>query len=127
MGLIAALLGCSSSGTGDGQPTGPSAADGLANLKDLYSQAAKGEVAIPGSLAEFSALEPFYPVAGPFVLGRQIECDWGAGLKPGPEAGRHRLAYEKNAGDHGGFVLFQDGTIRKVTADEFKSIPKAVP
>jgi hypothetical protein len=106
---------------------GPTAADGLGNLRDLFRLAASGKAALPKSLAEFTSQEPFYPVAGPFVLSGEIGCAWGAGLKQGPEAAKRVLAFETRAAQDGGWVMFQDGTIREVTAEEFAAAPKATP
>lgn len=126
--LIAGFaIGCGGGPAADTKSAGPTVADGLTNLKGLYTQAAQGAMTLPKSLAEFTAVEPFFPVAGPFVLGGQIDCDWGAGLKSTADAATHRLAFEKRAADEGGWVLLQDGSIREVTADEFRSLLKATP
>jgi len=37
------------------------------------------------------------------------------------------LGYEKAVPEKGGFVVFVDGVVKDVTADEFKSLPKATP
>jgi hypothetical protein len=125
--ITAFLIGCGGGPAAGTKSAGPTAADGLANLKSLFTQVAQGATTLPKSLAEFTAVEPFFPVAGPFVLGGQIDCDWGAGLKSTADAATHRLAFEKRAADEGGWVLLQDGTIREVTADEFRKLSKAVP
>ena len=51
---------------------------------------------------------------------------WGAPLSPEGEAAEAILAYVKTVPEQGGNVLMQDGkTIKKMTADEFKTAPKA--
>jgi len=129
--VVAALLltatGCSFQKAAPDKLAAPTAADGLGNLRDLFRLAASGKVALPKSLAEFTAQEPFYPVAGPFVLSGNIGCVWGVGLKDGPEAAKRLLAFETRAAKEGGWVMFQDGTIREVTAEEFAAAPKATP
>jgi hypothetical protein len=125
--LAISLSGCSGGATVQEKPTGPTAADGLANLRDLFRQAAAGKVAVPKSAADFAAVEPLYPVAGPFVLSGAISCAWGAALASGGDAATQVLAWEKAAATDGGWVMFQDGTIRQVTADEFKAAAKAAP
>jgi hypothetical protein len=127
-GMITSFaIGCGDGPPRDSKPAGPTAADALANLRDLYTQASQGKVSLPKNLAEFTALEPFFPVAGLFVLGGQIDCDWGAGLKASATSSKHRLAFESGAAQSGGWVLFQDGSIREVKADEFQSLLKAIP
>ncbi len=130
--LVAAAVlvvgaGCTAQKTATEKLAGPTAADGLTNLRDLFRQAAAGKAALPKSLTEFTAVEPFYPVAGPFVLSGDITCAWGAGLKDGAEAAKRMLAFETRAAKEGGWVMFQDGTIREVTAEEFAAAAKATP
>lgn len=48
---------------------------------------------------------------------------WGGKL-PGKNADSIVLAYEKEAPNNGGLVLFQDGTIKTLTAEEFNAAPK---
>jgi hypothetical protein len=119
--------GCSAEKAATEKPAGPTAADGLTNLRDLFRQAAAGTATLPKSLAEFTALEPFYPVAGPFVLAGDISCVWGAGFKDGAEASKRVLAFETRAAKEGGWVMFQDGAIREVTSEEFAAAAKAAP
>ena len=125
--VLVAGVGCSAQKAGPEKPAGPTAADGLGNLRDLFRQAAAGKASLPKSLAEFTAVEPFYPVAGPFVLAGDISCAWGAGIREGAEAAKRILAYETRAAKEGGWVMFQDGTIREVTAEEFAAAAKAAP
>lgn len=127
LAVTLATAGCSGSAVAPPKPVGPTAADGLANLRDLYRQAAAGTTTLPKSVAEFSTVEPFYPVAGPFVLSGDITCAWGAGLVQGDQAAKRLLAWETAAAKEGGWAMFQDGTIRKVSADEFKAAAKATP
>ena len=125
--VLAAGAGCSAQKSASEKPTGPTAADGLANLRDLFRQAAAGKAKLPSSAADFAAVEPFYPVAGPFVLSGAIDCAWGAGLKQGGDAAARLLAWEKKSTKEGGWAMFQDGTIRELTADEFAAAKKAAP
>lgn len=119
--------GCSAQKTASDKPAGPTAEDGLANLRDLFRQAAAGKAKLPTSAADFAAVEPFYPVAGPFVLSGAVDCAWGAGLKQGGDAATRLLAWEKKPAGVGIWTLFQDGTIRQLTADEFAAAKKASP
>ena len=113
--VVMAGAGCSASKTG------------LANLRDLFRQAAAGKATLPKSAADFAAVEPFYPVAGPFVLSGAVDSAWGAGLKQGGDAATRLLAWETAAAKDGGWAMFQDGTIRELTADEFAAAKKAAP
>jgi len=119
--------GCSSSKTAPETLAQPTAADGLTNLRDLFRQAAAGKATLPTSAADFAAVEPFYPVAGPFVLSGAVDSAWGAGVKQGGDAATRLLAWETAAAKDGGWAMFQDGTIRELTADEFAAAKKAAP
>jgi hypothetical protein len=57
---------------------------------------------------------------------KRIEFYYGVGLLQMPEGTSNTvLAYEKDAPEKGGLVLFGDGSVKKLSADEFKKAPKA--
>jgi hypothetical protein len=87
-------------------------------LKGLATEGGKP----PAKLAELEPLEPRLPVAGPAIRNGTIVYQWGAGYAAG---GTQVVAYEKAAADAGGYVLLQDGTVKKLSAAEFQSAPKA--
>ena len=43
----------------------------------------------------------------------------------GPEKGNAIVAYEKDAPTNGGWVMLQDGSLKQLSAGDFKSAPKA--
>ena len=61
--------------------------------------------------------------SGDFVL------IWGVGIPEmkanSGDAGGTILGYEKDAPEKGGLVLFGDGVVKSMTAEEFKKTPKA--
>lgn len=57
----------------------------------------------------------------------QIEYIWGTKLADGPEAASTVIAFQKTAETDAGWVLFQDGSMRRLTAAEFAAAPKAKP
>ena len=57
---------------------------------------------------------------------KRIEFYYGVGLLQMTEGSSNTvLAYEKDTPEKGGLVLFGDGSVRKLSADEFKKAPKA--
>jgi hypothetical protein len=57
---------------------------------------------------------------------KRIEFYYGVGLLQMTEGTSNTvLAYEKDAPEKGGLVLFGDGSVKKLSADEFKKAPKA--
>jgi hypothetical protein len=76
----------------------------------------------PAKLAELDAVDAMLPVAGPAIRNGHIVYAWGAGYVSG---GKNIIAYEAKTADEGGQVLLQDGTVKKMSADEFKKAEKA--
>jgi hypothetical protein len=78
---------------------------------------------MPANMAQMEAYDPLYPTACVGLVRGEIAYQWGVGLNP---AGKEKvLAYEKKAATDGGAVLMQDGTVKQMTAEEFKAAPKA--
>jgi hypothetical protein len=76
----------------------------------------------PTRLAELEAVEPMLPLASPLLRSGELVYVWGADYSPGSQK---IAAYEKKAATEGGWVLLQDGTVKEMTADEFRAAPKA--
>jgi len=123
--LVAAVVGLAA-GCGGGSGSGvaidaggkPALEELGAMLKQLSDEGRKP----PARPAELEAVEPMIPVAGPAIRAGDIVYLWGAGYASG---GMQVVAYEKKAPTEGGYVLLQDGTVKSMTADEFKSSPQA--
>jgi hypothetical protein len=79
----------------------------------------------PGRLADLGAVEPMLPMSAQAIRSGDIVYVWGTGLSTGGNASSAVVAYEKKVPAEGGWVLTQDGTVKKMTANEFKSAPKA--
>lgn len=73
---------------------------------------------------DFARYEMLYSASYPKVRDGEIVLIYGA--KIDPAKADTIIAYEKVVPESGGYVLMQDGaTVKKLTADEFKSAPKA--
>jgi hypothetical protein len=79
----------------------------------------------PHSLADLPEVRRDMPKAYPaFEDGRYVVA-WGADPNHAPGgASRTVLAYEKAAPEKGGVVVFLDGSVRNVTAQEFQTFAK---
>ena len=78
----------------------------------------------PTKLAEFAKYEIGMPTGFNELRSGNIIAFLGA--SPSDAEVDKVLAYEKSVPEAGGFVLMGDGkTVKKLTADEFKSAPKA--
>src|SRR5262245_1790713 len=61
-----------------------------------------------------------------FLKTKQIEFFYGVGIAQMTEGTSNTiLAYEKDAPTKGGQCLFGDGSVKKLSAEEFKKAPKA--
>ena len=76
----------------------------------------------PKKLAEFLPLEPMAPMSAEFIKNGKLVYYWGSGLKTG---GQSIIAHEKDAETSGGWVLLEDGSVKKLTSEQFSAAPKA--
>jgi len=117
---VGLAAGCDSS-----KPAVSAEAERKAALEDLgqmlKSLAEEGRKP-PAKPADLESVEPMIPLAGPAIRNGEVVYLWGAGYVSG---GNQVVAHEKRVTSEGGFVLLQDGTVKQMTADEFKSAPKA--
>jgi hypothetical protein len=118
--FLATLLGCGGSGS-----SGPNADQGKLAMEEfaaMLKQLPHDKRQPPAKLSEFEAVEPMAPTAAQLLKQNALVYQWGSGLKAGSLA---IVLHEKKTETDGGWVLLQDGTIKKMTADEFKAAPKA--
>ena len=115
------LGGCGDGGPGKTGPAGPTRQEELTDLAELLREAAANKQKMPAKVADLEPHEPPHPVAVIAMQRGEVVYAWGVGLS----AGTGILAYEKGAERAGGWVLLQDGTVKQLSADEFKAAPKA--
>ena len=99
---------------------------GLLDLKAfLESAKASGQ----GTTREAAApvISAVHLGADYYIRSGQIEYIWGTKLADGPEAAGTVIAFQTSAAKEGGWVLFQDGSLKRLTAEEFAAAPKATP
>jgi len=78
----------------------------------------------PKSLADLTRYQSGWPAGYTALKEGGVVVAWGESVQEG--ASDKILAYQKEAAESGGYVLMQDGrTVKKMTADEFKSAKKA--
>jgi hypothetical protein len=125
--LACILVGCASSASG------PSAAEmgkepilhEVGGLIRVYSgENGRG----PKQPADLAKYENGYPLGYAAVRSGEVVVVWGAKVAGEGDAGSAPpdvVAYEKKTPTDGGWVLLQNGTVKEMTASEFKSAPKA--
>ena len=94
----------------------------LQELAGLIKLAAHEKKPPPRSVKDFDELSAANPPGVQAVDQGRIVYAFGKGYDAKSTA---ILAYEKDAATQGGFVLLQDGTVKRLTAVEFQSAPKA--
>jgi hypothetical protein len=114
--------GCSSSNKGSdpGAPTANDALQQVANMIRDYSSTAGRP---PAKLADLSGLKNLYNIGYKAVETGEIVVVWGTPVagEGGGGGGTGVVAYEKSAADSSGAVLLQDGTVKQMSADEFRA------
>src|SRR5262249_3233357 len=82
----------------------------------------------PSRPADLARYELGFPLGYQAVQSGAIVVVWGARMLGEGEianASDGVIAYEKKAPDEGGMVLLENGNIKQMSADQFKSAPKA--
>ncbi len=102
----------------------------LNDVGDIYRSYLVMNKKPPGSLKDLASLERMSPAGVVAVRSGEVVVRFGArlpdtDLESGKSPSGEVLAYEKDVPEKGGKVLMLDRTIRVVTADEFKAMPKA--
>jgi hypothetical protein len=124
-GLFIASLLVAGCGKSDSISSPPGSQEILTQIGWMYKEYTKDHKKTPKKLSDFD--HPYEPgaIEGYAALrdGSYVML-WGGSL-PGPSSETTVLAYEKSAPEKGGPVLFQSGTIRTLTAEEFQAAPKA--
>jgi hypothetical protein len=99
---------------------------GLLDLKAfLESAKASGQATTQEAAAPI--ISAVHLGADYYIRSGQIQYLWGTKLAEGPEAAGTVIAFQTAAATDGGWVLFQDGSLKRISAAEFAAAPKAEP
>jgi hypothetical protein len=119
--LSAGLAGCSSKKSSDesGAPTAADALHQVANMiRDYTSQSGRP----PAKLADLASMKNLYNIGYSALEKGEVVVVWGTAVAgEGGGGGTGVVAYEKAAPDSGGAVLLEDGSVKKMSADEFRA------
>lgn len=117
-----ALPGCGAPKAGGG---GSDHRAALEEVAEVYQHFRDSKKRAPTRLADLRPLSPIAPSGLPALENGDCIAVWGAGLSDAPGAGQAVLVYDKNVPQQGGYVLMQNGDVKKMTAQEFQAAPKA--
>jgi hypothetical protein len=96
----------------------------LSEIGEIFRIHAREQNRAPAKLSDAARYEIAFPVGFKALKDGAAVVFWSAPIKEGDTS--TVLAYEKQVPQEGGFVLMQDGTtVKKMTAEEFKSAAKA--
>jgi hypothetical protein len=125
--VLAAGLGLLAGCTSGPRKEVPPEYDLLQEVNDLLRAAGGALGRPPAKLADLGRYQSMFPRAYEAVQSGDVVVLWGAAQKGEGEAGQGEVvvAYEKAAPTDGGYVLLSAGTVKKMTAAEFNSAPKA--
>jgi hypothetical protein len=124
-GLAAGLAGCSRSVTVSDVPAQQVA---LQEVGELIRATTQPGGRRPSKVSDFDSLRSQFPNGYQAVKSGDVVVLWGAGVAGEGEAakgGGDVIAYEKDAPTQGGYVLLTSGEVKKMSASEFQSAPKA--
>jgi len=96
--------------------------DGLKELAEMYRYIDYSKLRVPGKAEDLNDFVDSLQNALERVKSGEIVVYWGVGYS---KDGEQILAYDKKAETDGGPVLLRNGTVKKMTAAEFKAAPKA--
>jgi hypothetical protein len=126
--IVVSLLSLMLAGCGSRQDFKemPSDERGLKQFAELYRNYSTKNKRGPKSLKDLAVKGQGHPIAQEMLRSGELVVEWGAPLVAENENADAVLAYVKTVPEQGGKVLMQDGwTIKNMTAEEFKSAPKA--
>lgn len=92
---------------------------------ELYREHIHDKKRPPTKLADLELFEAGYPIGYQALRNGQCVAFWGVSLAKPDEKSDIILAYEKDTPTQGGLVVMKDGTVKKLTAEEFKAAPKS--
>jgi hypothetical protein len=122
LSLAAAAAGCGGQRAAEAEAApGQRALTELAGVLPLFQKP-------PTKVGDLAPYRDAAPSAYESVRTGNVVVIWGVAMPGEGDAGKGTtdiIAYEKDAPTAGGFVLLHNGTVKKMTADEFKSAPKA--
>lgn len=123
----ALVVGAGCSKTGGAAGSGDAQETTFREVADLIRATTQPNGKGPARVADFDRLESTYYSGYQAVKSGDVVVVWGAGMKGEGATGKggEVIAYEKDAPTNGGYVLLTGGEVKKMSASEFQSAPKA--
>jgi hypothetical protein len=113
-------VGCGPSGSAPGSREELT----ISQVAQIFRMRQRAQKAPPRDIKDIQSQQTVSPAAFAAIKSGEVVVNWGVGLADDTEAAATVLAYQKDVPEKGGEVLMQDGTAKKMTADEFKAAKK---
>lgn len=121
--LVVPVTGCAPDRTVEALPP-PNQTNALSQIGELYRYLNHEKSPTPKRVEDIDTYVDQLSDALPLIKSGDIVVVWGAGYtKAGPGA-QSVLAYGKNVPTEGGKVVLRNGTVKDITAEEFKAASK---
>jgi hypothetical protein len=104
------------------EPAPVEAGDALKELGEVYHYLAAQKLPPPRRVEHLNEYSGSLEGALPKIRAGDIVVVWGVGYAAGSN---QVLAYPKDVAEKDGPVLLRNGTVKQMTAEEFKAAPKA--
>lgn len=102
-------------------PPTPDVGAGFSELAEVYKYRASQRLPPPAKVEDLTEHEDALPNAIQPIREGQIVVAWRVGYSAGSNG---VLAYQKDAPTNGGKVLLRNGTVKDMSADEFRAAKK---
>lgn len=129
--ILVLLASLAAPGCGGGSPatTGSGTPEkygtgALEEVGELYRSAGARNKKPPASMKDLERSRDTFLLGYNAIQDGEVIVYWGVSVTSGDEATDEILAYKSDVPTKGGPVLLKNGTIKTMTADEFKAAPK---
>ncbi len=120
---LTVMLGCG--GAPKGGDMGQAPAE-LREVNDLLRQAGASAGKTPGKMSDLDKAKDNFVMGHAAVKSGKVVVIWNTPFAGEGDVGKNEVpvAYEKDVPTSGGFVLLSAGSIKKMSADQFKAAKK---
>lgn len=115
------LAGCGGPSQ-QGGPSGPTPDQTATDVAEMLKEYTDANKRGPNSLADLTDAQASHPVGHAAVMSKEYVVIWKTPVSAA--GGDSVLAHPKDAATAGGKVVMGDGSVKQMTADEFKAASK---
>lgn len=125
LGVCLAVTGCTRKQALAPSPVSQTQA--MQEIAELYKFIAYERRPTPKKLSDLADYQESLGGAWRGLQSGEYVINWGVGLSRSGDAGQSLLAYSRDAATDSGTILLCDGTVKEVTAHEFRALQRRRP